>query len=209
MSSHRAASTASRRPLVLASASPRRRELLARLCPDFEVLPAHIDETLAGPPTPEAVAALAARKARVVAARLAAGVVLGADTVVVIDGEPLGKPATPADAAAMLRRLRGREHEVITGVAAVDAATGREATGAVTSRVRMADYAEGVIAEYVATGEPLDKAGAYAIQGLGGRLVAGYTGSFSNIVGLPVAATWWLLADLGVPVTGEAPAPEE
>lgn len=171
--------------------------------------PAEIEEALEGPPTPEAVAALALRKARAVAGRLREGIVLGADTVVVIDGQLLGKPAGPADAAAMLRRLRGREHQVITGVAAVEAATGREAAVAVTSRVRMGDYDDRAIDDYVATGEPLDKAGAYAIQGAGGRLVAGWAGSFSNIVGLPLAATWRLLADFGAPVTAGPPGPEE
>jgi septum formation protein len=194
--------------VVLASGSPRRRELLARICPSFEVVPADIDEALHGPPDPEAVARLALDKARAVAGRLAAGVVLGADTVVVLDGEPLGKPATPGDAVAMLRRLRGREHAVVTGIAVVDAATRREATQAVTSHVRMADYADAIIDEYVASGEPLDKAGAYAIQGAGGRLVASYRGSFSNIIGLPLAATWRLLAAFDVPVTGAPPAPE-
>ncbi len=195
--------------VVLASASPRRRELLQRICPEFQVAPAEIEEALEGSPTPDAVAALALRKARAVAGRLREGIVLGADTVVVIDGEPLGKPADPAGAAAMLRRLRGREHQVITGIAAVEAATGRAAALAVTSRVRMGDYGDRAIDDYVATGEPLDKAGAYAIQGAGGRLVAGWSGSFSNIVGLPLAATWRLLADFGAPVTAGPPGLEE
>lgn len=194
--------------VVLASASPRRRELLARLVADFAVVPSGVDERLAHPVTPAAVAALAARKARAVAARLGGGVVLGADTVVVLDGEALGKPATADEARAMLRRLRGRAHEVITGVAVVDAASGREATDAVTSRVWMAAYPDAAIEAYVATGEPLDKAGAYAIQGGGAALVARYEGSWSAIVGLPLAATWRLLRALGVPVTAEAPAPE-
>src|SRR4030095_7517712 len=97
--------------------------------------------------------------------------------------------AGPGEARAMLRRLCGREHEVITGVAVVDARTGRAERTAVTSRVRMGDYGEADIDAYVATGEPLDKAGAYAIQGAGGALVAGYEGSYSNVVGLPLAET--------------------
>jgi septum formation protein len=101
----------------------------------------------------------------------------------------------------MLRRLRGREHEVITGVAVVDARTGRTRATAVVSRVRMADYAEADIEAYVATGEPLDKAGAYAIQGRGGGLVAGLQGSYSNVVGLPLEETAGLLAAFGVPVS--------
>ena len=135
------------------------------------------------------------------AARAGEGVVLGADTVVVVDGEPLGKPVSPDDARAMLRRLRGREHEVITAVAVVDARTGRSVTTAVTSRVRMGEYGEAEIDAYVASGEPLDKAGAYAIQGLGGALVAGLEGSLTNVVGLPLAETARLLAAFGVAVS--------
>ena len=105
----------------------------------------------------------------------------------------------------MLRRLRGRAHEVMTGVAVVDAATGAEATQTVTSRVTMRAYSEAEIAQYVATGEPLDKAGAYAIQGIGGVLVAGLEGSRSNVVGLPLAATAALLRRFGVAVSAPAP----
>jgi septum formation protein len=136
-----------------------------------------------------------------VARRVGEGVVLGADTVVVVDDVALGKPADADDARAMLRRLRGREHEVITGVAVVDARTGRSQATAVVSRVRMGYYAEADIEAYVATGEPLDKAGAYAIQGRGGSLVAGLQGSFSNVVGLPLEETAGLLAAFGVPVS--------
>jgi len=168
-------------------------------------MPSDLDETLAPGPLADAVARLALDKAQAVAARVGEGIVLGADTVVTIDGETLGKPADAADARAMLRRLRGREHEVITGVAVVDARSGRAERTAVTSRVRMAAYADGDIEAYVATGEPLDKAGAYAIQGAGGALVAGYEGSYSNVVGLPLAETARLLAAFGVAVS-EPPA---
>ena len=193
--------------LILASASPRRRELLERLCPAFRVIPSEIDENLAGPPTPEAVAQLALRKARAVAAGAGEGIVLGADTVVVIDGEALGKPTGAAGARAMLQRLRGRAHQVITGLGVVDAATGRSATTAVVSQVLMRDYSDAVIESYVASGEPLDKAGAYAIQANGGELVAGWIGSYTNIVGLPVAATRHLLAQFDVPLTPETGSP--
>ena len=203
--------------LILASASPRRRELLRSLVADFRVVPSDLAEILA-PGSPRAAAVrLALDKARAVAARLADGagtraprsaagpgeplVVLGADTIVVIDGEALGKPAGADEARDMLRRLRGREHEVITGVAVVDARTGRADSVAVVSRVRMADYAAAEIEAYVASGEPLDKAGAYAIQGTGGTLVAGLEGSFSNVVGLPLAETSRLLAAFGVAVS--------
>ena len=168
-------------------------------------MPSDLEETLAPGPLADAVARLALDKARAVAARVREGIVLGADTVVTIDGQALGKPADPEDARAMLRRLRGREHEVVTGVAVVDAATGRTAQTAVTSRVRMGAYGEPEIEAYVATGEPLDKAGGYAIQGIGSALVAGYEGSYSNVVGLPLIETARLLATFGVAVS-EPPA---
>jgi nucleoside triphosphate pyrophosphatase len=125
-------------------------------------------------------------------------VVLAADTEVVLDGRLLGKPRDAADAARMLRELRGREHEVITGLAVVE--TGRPGlpappeTTSVTSRVRMGEYGEAEIAAYVATGEPLDKAGAYAVQGLGRSLVAAVDGCLTNVIGLPLTTTRALLA---------------
>lgn len=163
-------------------------------------MPSEIEERLEGPPASESVAALALAKARAVADRVAEGVVLGADTVVVIDGVALGKPEGMEDAREMLRRLRGRWHEVITGVAVVDATTGRAEATAVVTRVSMADVGDDVIDAYVAGGEPLDKAGAYAIQGAGAVLVAELVGSYSNVVGLPLAATAGLLRDFGVAV---------
>lgn len=162
------------------------------------MVPAGLTEVLPAPVTPAAVADLALAKARAVAARVGRGVVLGADTEVVVEGEALGKPADPEAARAMLRRLRGRTHEVVTGVAVVDATTGRAASTAVVSRVVMHDYPDTVIEAYVAAGEGLDKAGAYAIQGQGAELVAGYVGSYTNIVGLPLAETRRLLADFGI-----------
>jgi len=186
--------------LILASRSPRRRDLLATIVREFEVVPSEVDETLEVGPTSEAVTRLAARKARAVAARVGEGVVLGADTVVVLTGDALGKPGGPGEARAMLRRLRGREHEVITAIAVVDARRGREASRAVVSRVLMADYSDAMIDTYVASGSPLDKAGAYAIQDLGGALVARLVGSYTNVVGLPVEETRELLAAFGVPL---------
>ncbi|MBI2528022.1 MAG: septum formation protein Maf [Candidatus Rokubacteria bacterium] len=188
--------------MILASASPRRQELLARLGILFTVRPSHLPEV----PPPEAapadaVVALALAKARAVALALPApgGVVLGADTEVVIEGELLGKPEDAADAVRILRRLRGRVHEVVTGLALVEAPPGgREETASVTTRVRMADYADAAIEAYVATGEPFDKAGAYGVQGLGGRLVAEVDGCFTNVVGLPVSTTRRLLRAWGL-----------
>jgi septum formation protein len=129
-------------------------------------------------------------------------VILGADTEVVLDGRLLGKPRDPADAARMLETLRGREHLVITGLAVVDLGpdglAGRQETTSVTSRVRMGEYSAAEIAEYVATGEPLDKAGGYAVQGLGGRLVASVDGCLTNVVGLPLTTTRALLERRGL-----------
>jgi septum formation protein len=185
---------------VLASASPRRRELLAELVDRFDVRPSDVDETLEPGVLEEALARLALRKARAVAADARDGIVLAADTVVVVDGAVLGKPSDPDDARRMLRALRGRVHAVVTAVAVVDAGCGRSETAVVTSRVRMARYDDAAIDRYVASGEPLDKAGAYAIQGLGGTLVDGLAGSYSNVIGLPLAATRRLLEAFSVRV---------
>jgi septum formation protein len=150
-------------------------------------------------PAAAAVAAVALDKARAVAREWTGGpaVVLGADTEVVLDGRYLGKPRDATDAARMLRQLSGRTHEVVTGLALVDAPSGREETLAVTTRVTMIDAGAEEIAAYVTTGEPLDKAGAYAIQGKGARLVARVEGCFTNVVGLPVETTRRLLERWG------------
>ena len=170
------------------------------------MLASHIpEEHPAGPPA-EAVAAVALAKALAVLGMLpAAGgpaVVLGADTEVVLDGRLLGKPEDAAAAARMLRELRGREHQVVTGVAMVwkgePAPWPDREIAAVTSRVRMADYADEEIAAYVATGEPLDKAGGYAVQGLGSRLVAAVDGCLTNVIGLPLTTTRALLERRGL-----------
>ena len=146
------------------------------------------------------MAAVALDKARAVAREWTGGpaIVLGADTEVVLDGRYLGKPRDAADAVRMLLALSGRTHEVVTGLALVDAPSGREETLAVTTRVTMIDAGDEEIAAYVATGEPLDKAGAYAVQGLGARLVARVDGCFTNVVGLPVETTRRLLERWGL-----------
>lgn len=127
-------------------------------------------------------------------------VVLGADTEVVLDGRLLGKPRNPAEATRMLAELRGRTHDVITGVALVEArgAHAREETAHVVTRVRMREYSDQDIDAYVATGEPLDKAGAYAVQGVGSRLVAQVDGCLTNVVGLPLTTTRAMLSRWGV-----------
>jgi septum formation protein len=173
--------------LILASASPRRRELLAAAGYRFRTEPASIPERRRRGETAEAMALrLATEKARRIASGHARGIVLGADTLVVLEGRPLGKPPSTDAAVRMLRSLSGRTHSVVTGVALIDAATGREVTGLARSSVAFRALDPGEIRAYVATGEPLDKAGAYAIQGGAGAFVASFRGSRSNIVGLPM-----------------------
>jgi septum formation protein len=190
--------------LILASASPRRRELLGRLGLPFETWPSGAEEPLApGVPGFTLAAELARMKARHVAdqvraAALTPAVVLAADTLVVVDGRPLGKPTSRDDARHMLRLLRGRGHEVVTGVAVLGLPDGREMAEAVTSHVVMRAYGDAEIDGYVATGEPDDKAGAYAVQGLGGRLVARVDGCVTNVVGLPLGTTARLLRAFGL-----------
>jgi septum formation protein len=189
--------------LVLASASPRRRELLAGLGLRFTVRPAGVDETPRDGEEPGAyVLRLAQEKAAVVARD--GEIVLAADTTVVVDGEILGKPVDEEDARRMLRRLSGREHEVLTGLALCEAG-GRDASAVERSRVRMAALSEHEIAWYAATGEPLDKAGAYAIQGLGSLFVEAVAGNYSNVVGLPIPAVYRLFDRLGVDLKGLIP----
>jgi septum formation protein len=184
--------------LVLASASPRRRELLASLGLEFEVRPVDLDETpRPGEPAETYVARLAREKAAA-ALRLGCGgpgeLVLAADTVVVLDGELLGKPADAAEARVMLARLAGREHLVHTGVELVHG--GRRAHDVATTRVEIDPLDETTIAWYAGTGEPLDKAGAYAIQGLGNLFVGAIDGNYTNVVGLPLPRVYRLFREL-------------
>lgn len=166
--------------------------------------PSAIDEDLEPGPLSTTVARLAERKGRAVAAGLAAGVVLAADTVVAIDGDALGKPRDADEARAMLRRLRGRGHEVVTGVAVLDVATGAVAGASEVTAVVMARYGDDLIERYVASGAPLDKAGGYAIQELDGVLVDRLVGSYTNVIGLPLGLTARLLRAAGVPLSGSA-----
>ena len=181
--------------LVLASASPRRRELLALLGVPFDVAAAEVDE--------RAVASPALAKATAVAGR--GSVTVAADTEIDLDGERLGKPRDAADAVAMLGRLAGRAHEVVTEVVVVDAA-GRPLGFAVRSRVAMRSRDDGAIAAYVASGEPLDKAGSYALQGAGGALVERWEGCRANIVGLPLCHLQAALRGAGVTTRERAEA---
>jgi septum formation protein len=184
--------------LVLASSSPRRQELLRNGGFDFQVVPSRVEEVFSADHDPAAVVErLALHKAEEVAQRIKEkdAVVLGADTVVVVDGAALGKPGTPREAAAMLERLSGREHQVITGVALVDPGSARRAIAHEVTRVFFRPLSQKEIADYVASGEPVDKAGAYAIQGRAGRFVTRLEGCYFNVMGLPVALVDRLLRE--------------
>ena len=192
--------------LVLASASPRRRELLAQIGLSVDVVPADIDESiLPGERAVQYVGRLAQAKAAVVADKRAGRAVLAADTAIAFNDEILGKPRSPAEAMAMLTVLSGKTHDVLTGAAIVYDQTSHWQV--VRTKVRMRTLSTQQIESYVATGEPLDKAGSYGIQGLGAVLIEGIEGSYSNVVGLPLAETAELLAKVGIDVLGRAPFP--
>jgi septum formation protein len=202
--------------LVLASASPRRQELLRNAGISFTVQPADIDETAAEGEPPQACAErLAREKALAVWRTRPQDLVLGADTIVVVDEIMLGKPADAADAARMLRLLAGRVHRVITGVCLARTVAGCQSpvagksasragellqnaelrTGSETTLVTMNQLSDDEIREYVVTGEPMDKAGAYAIQGLASRWIPRIEGDYSNVVGLPVALVYRMMRE--------------
>lgn len=193
--------------LHLASKSPRRRELLARLGLDFGVLDVEVVEERAPGESPDAYVARVAREKagagllRVVA--VPGAVVLGSDTEVVLGDEVFGKPADAADAGAMLRRLSGRTHRVLTAVSLVSA--GREASVLVESEVSFAGLSDADIAEYVASGEPMGRAGAYAIQGGAERFIRRLAGSYSGVMGLPLHETAGLLRGFGIQASTPRP----
>ena len=185
--------------IILASASPRRRELMQMLgVKDLKVIPAvgeeKADRSL---PPDELVKALASHKAREVAEKREKGdIVVAADTIVWHDGQVYGKPHTEAEAAGMLRELSGDTHEVYTGVCVLQG--GRELQAAERSLVRFRALSDAEIAAYIATGEPMDKAGAYGIQGMGSLFVEGIEGDYFNVVGLPLCRLGLMLRELGV-----------
>jgi len=187
--------------LVLASASPRRAELLRAAGIEFDVIPADVDEAMDPEDQPDGYARRVAQlKAEAVISRALGRPILGADTIVIIDNEVLGKPADAHDARRMLRLLSGRQHTVMTAVCLVNPAaeSGRIQTRVVRTTVECAVLTEAEIDWYVASGEPMDKAGAYALQGLASRFVARIDGSYSNVVGLPVAVVYDLCKEAGL-----------
>ena len=187
-------------PLVLASGSPRRREILTLLGIPFEVCPASSEEAVDPRlPLDEAVAAVAAGKAREIAAAHPGRTVLAADTVVVLGDQLLGKPRDEADARRMLRSLQGCDHEVLTGVWLFGPALPVQGRG-FTDRAKVSFYPmdDGEIDDYIATGEPMDKAGSYGVQGKGSLLVEKLNGDFFNVMGLPVLRLSSMLSQFGV-----------
>lgn len=197
-------SKANQPSIVLASASARRKELLAGLGLTFTVQPSVASEVVEEQVSPdEFVTILARRKAQDVAFSLAdyeddSYLVIGSDTVVVVDGEILGKPEHEEEAFRMLSKLSGRTHTVYTGLCIVDTATGREKVGYRATDVTMRELTPDRIRRYIATGEPMDKAGAYGIQGYGATLVSHLDGDYFAVVGLPVALTSDFLEEFGI-----------
>jgi septum formation protein len=188
---------------ILASTSPRRRELLHSIGVEFEVLPSHVPEIHAAGEAPQDyVQRLAEEKGAEIGRRYPDRWVISADTTVVLDGELLEKPADEADARRMLLQIAGKTHTVFTGVAlqrfAADGTSTWRDTQLASSRVTMLPLTEREIAWYVATGEPLDKAGAYAVQGIGAMFIDSIDGSYSNVVGLPLATLFRMLRKAGI-----------
>lgn len=182
-------------PLILASGSPRRRELLDLMGLTYTVETPDVDESFSGRPS-ETVMEISRRKAAAVAARHSDSIIIAADTLVFADGA-LGKPHTPERAKEMLRSLAGNWHHVYTGITVINTRSGRILRNVDKTRVHLVPMTEQEIDAYVATGEPLDKAGSYGIQGMGGMFVDRIDGSYSNVVGLPMSMLRIMLAQVG------------
>ena len=182
-------------PLLLASGSPRRRELLDLMGLTYTVETPDVDESFSGRPS-ETVMEISRRKAAAVAARHSDSIIIAADTLVFADGA-LGKPHTPERAKEMLRSLAGNWHHVYTGITVINTRSGRILRNVDKTRAHLVPMTEQEIDAYVATGEPLDKAGAYGIQGMGGMFVDRIDGSYSNVVGLPMSMLRIMLAQVG------------
>ncbi len=193
--------------LTLASASPRRRELLTKLGLPFQVIPSNAPEIPApGEAPPEMVQRLSQDKARTVAANLSEGYVIGADSMVVLKGQAIGKPADAADARRMLRELRGTEHQVTTGLTVIDVASGRILTDYLTADIVMRNFSDAEMEESIASGVPLDKAGAYAVQDEEFQPARLKSGCYTNVVGLPLCRLAAMLRELGYPLPPDLPA---
>jgi septum formation protein len=200
--------TDTRTKIILASGSPRRRELLAAMQVEFEVVPSSFEEQLDDGRTPEEVASeLALGKAKDVAVKFPDQIVLGADTIVTVEGKQLGKPVDADDALQTLKLLAGREHAVTTGVAIVKLSDGVELVAAETSIVYFRPYDNAAAMAYVRTGDPLDKAGSYGIQSGGAPLIDSIKGNYDTIIGLPTVLVSELLQKLGVPAYPVEPEP--
>lgn len=190
--------------IILASSSPRRQELLRNLGIDFVVTPSDAEETFDDGLKPaEVVELLAERKAAAVAHLYQTGLVIGSDTIVVVEGEILGKPRDRVEARNMLSRLSGREHSVFSGLAVINANDGQRAIGHVETKVTMRKITDNEIESYIATGEPMDKAGSYAIQGIGSLFVTRIDGDYFSVVGLPIRLLSEYLYRFGVDVLGK------
>lgn len=189
-------------PIYLASSSPRRQMLLAQIGLPFTTIPSNIQENVPEDDPAGGVEYLALAKARQVARGLASGLVIGADTVVVLGKEVLGKPSSAEEAKDMLLRLSGATHRVLTGLAVVEAGSGEALVGHEETLVTFRHLTEEEIAHYVASGEPMDKAGAYGAQGLGAVLIRRVEGCYYNVVGLPLARLAEMLAHWGVRILG-------
>ncbi len=181
--------------LILASSSPRRAELLSRLTTDFVSIPSHVDETSSAPPA-QRVVALARAKAVEVAKRHR-GLIIGADTIVVLDGKIMGKPSSRVEARKMLEALSGRTHRVLTGLCIVSTFTGEVREAREETEVRFRELFAEEIEWYLNTGEYVDKAGGYAIQGKGAIFIAGINGDYFNVMGLPLCKLYLLLREIG------------
>lgn len=183
--------------IVLASKSPRRSELLQQMGLEFEVIPSCLPEQITKEKPEEIVMELSLQKAREVAKEQKEAVVIGADTMVVCDGSIMGKPQTEEDAVAMLKRLSGHTHEVVTGVTLIKNQK-EEVTFFEETKVKVASLSKEEILSYVSTGDCMDKAGAYGIQGQFGKFITGIEGDYHNVVGLPIARLYQELVKIGI-----------
>jgi septum formation protein len=194
--------TVKKKKIILASRSPRRKALLEGLGLTFDICPSEVEERVKEGESPkEHTMRLASEKAEKAALARGEGLIIGADTVVVINGTILGKPENLGEAKKMLKRLSGRTHTVVTAFCVLDTLSGEKITKAVESRVKIKEMTDKEIDDYLETGEPLDKAGAYAIQGIGKFIVESVKGSYTNVVGLPTEVLEEVLKEFNVTVS--------